>query len=62
MNDENELVSALIYNKKTDGLTDCLIKASLLGKEASPEFIISLTEVLCTQIKTMAQDLEAFAK
>ncbi|KAG0747991.1 hypothetical protein G6F57_006775 [Rhizopus arrhizus] len=58
MDDDNEILAALLYNvREIVGK-----EARSLGKEASPEFIVSLTEVLSSQIKTMAQDLESFAK
>ncbi|CAO3696610.1 unnamed protein product [Rhizopus stolonifer] len=58
MDEDNELLSALLYNVREIVTAE----ARALGKEASPDFTLSITDVLTSQIKLMAQDLEAFAK
>ncbi|ORE19838.1 hypothetical protein BCV71DRAFT_262563 [Rhizopus microsporus] len=58
MDEDNEYITALLYNVKE--IADR--EARSLGKETSPEFVLSLTEVLASQIKLLGQDLEAFAR
>ncbi|KAL0079535.1 kinetochore component CENP-S-domain-containing protein [Phycomyces blakesleeanus] len=62
-NEPNEVNLQALYDAMWYYVEQQVIEeASSLGQTVTPEFIASLTEVVCRQAESMALDLEAFAK